>query len=157
MADRISTEISSGSKYDLDFCNWNGSNRVTGVANFTLGDISKKSSGLIKATNKLIKILLTRKGSDPFNPDLGTYMDDIQFRGGKSEGELGTFIAEQLTNALRQLRDIQSVNNFPDDENIITAKLTNVERSSADSLRVNISIISEAGTGTNIAVPIIGG
>jgi hypothetical protein len=157
MANRITTDTSSTVKYDIDFCSWDGSDGVSGVAKFSFGDISKKSTGLVKAVNRYIKILLTRKGSDPFFPDLGTYLDDVKFRGGDSTTDIGTFIADQMSNALIQLQSIQANNNFPENENIITASLLNVDRISVDRIRIDIQIISEAGTGTNITVPLIGG
>lgn len=152
---RIVTPVTAGKKFDIDFVNW--TDGVQGEAQFTFGTLSKKTTGLIKVTNRFIKILLTRKGSDPFNLDRGTFFDDLQYMGGDSTQNIGTFAAEQLKQAHSQILEIQSDNAFPEDENINKVSLLKVIRPSQDKVQFQVQIITEAGEGANIMIPIIGG
>lgn len=141
--------------YDIDFVNW--SSLVEGQAAFTLGTLSKKNTGVIKATNKFIKLLLTRVGSDPFEPNRGTYMDDLSYQGGLTDGELGTFISQQIGSALNQIRDIQAGQGLPEDEVITDVQLTSVIRPTVDSVVIKASVTTESGKGVSIRVPVVGG
>lgn len=153
--DRISTGIELGRKYDIDYLNWTES--VEGTAQFTFGNLSFKSTGLIKVANRFLKILLTRSGSDPFNPDMGTYLEDIQYMGGSTKDVLYSFISTQLSSALSQVQEIQAANSFPDDENVVGAVLKSIDIPNDTSISIYISIQTESGEEASVQVPIIGG
>lgn len=152
---RINTTVEAGRKYDIDFVSW--TEDVQGEAQFTFGNRSRKTTGLVKAVNRFLKLLLTRRGSDPFSPNSGTSFEDAQYRGGDTDSELGTFISEQLSSALNQVLEIQASADFPDDENIISANLERINRIAVDHVEIYINILSEAGEGTSVYIPIIGG
>ena len=139
---RVKTTIEQGRTYDLDFVNWE--NEVTGKSLFTFGNRSKKTTGLVKAVNRFIKILLTEKGSDPFNREEGTdLMSYLPHMGALSEEELGEFITRQIDSALEQVKAIQGKYSYEQDENLISAELTDVIKPSADSVKIYIRIISK--------------
>jgi hypothetical protein len=144
-----------GSKYDVDFVNWTDS--YQGEAQFTFGTTSKKTTGIIKASNRFIKILLTYAGSDPFALNRGTQFEDIQTMGGDTDADIGTFASEQIKSAFSQVQEIQAANAFPEDENISKVTLTNVVRADVDKMVFYISIVTEAGEGVTVTIPIIGG
>lgn len=152
---RIISIPASGRSYDIDFVNW--TDQVTGEAQFSFGELSKKTTGIVKVVNKFIKILLTRVGSDPFNREIGTLFEDLQYRGGDSDAALGTFATEQIKNAFSQMKIIQGNNSFPADENIISVTLRDINRPSQDQISFSLRIITEAGEQADIIVPIIGG
>jgi hypothetical protein len=154
---RITTTVTANRKYDIDFVNWSGTGAVEGVASFTFGDLSKKTTGIVKAANKFLNILLSYKGSDPYNLNRGTYFEEVSTRGGDSLNDLGSFIASQVSDAYAQIRDIQSKNTFPSDENIIAVTLVAVDAPSADLLKIQIKIQVESGESTSVIVPILGG
>lgn len=155
MSSRVSTTPELGRKYDIDYMSWETG--IEGEGGFTFGTMSKKTTGLLKSSNKFLKIFLTRKGSDPFDLNLGTYLEDIFFMGASSTMDLQTFVAIQINDAVTQLRDIQANNSFPADENIIKANLTSISRPSTDKIIISIKILTEAGESATVQVPLLGG
>jgi hypothetical protein len=152
---RISTTIESGRKYDIDFMNWDQG--VEGYATFTFGTLSKKTTGLVKSVNRFMKILLTRKGTDPFNLQGGTLFDELSDMGGDTIEVLGTFAAEQISECLSQVQKIQSTKSLPLDENLVNVTLTNVVQLSNDKVAFYIKFLAESGANTTVKLPIIGG
>jgi hypothetical protein len=155
MATRISSTIEQGRKYDIDFVSW--TEDVQGLAQFTFGDRARKTTGLIKATNRFLKVLLTYRGTDLFNPNLGTNFEDTKDMGGDTISEIGTFVTSQIADALKQVRDVQSNNEFPSDENITSVVLTDIVELGPDYVVMFLRIIVESGEETTVKVPLIGG
>jgi hypothetical protein len=155
MADRVSTVVDSGRTYDIDYVSWDS--EVVGKAQFEFGMTSKKVYGLVKGVNRYLKLLLTRRGSDVFAPEEGTFLEDITHMGGESVSSLTSFTTIQLNDALSQVQVIQSQNVFPEDENISMVTLDNVDRVTSDEVIIKITVIPEAGSSTTIYVPILGG
>jgi len=153
--DRIDYSLELGRTYDIDMIRWEDD--VEGEAQFTLGNLSKKTTGIVKSVNKFVLILLTLSGSDPFFPERGTQFDEIMAMGGEDEQTIGSFAQEQVSSAIKQIKSIQSNSSIPEDERLIGAQVTNVAKVSADKISISISLSTEAGEGVSIKVPIIGG
>ncbi len=155
MASRLDTTIETGRTYDIDFVNWTES--VEGEAQFVFGDLSKKTTGVIKAVNKFLNTLLTRKGSDPFDLNRGTLFEEVQYRGGDTVETIGTFASNEVSDALSQTQSIQSEYNWPDDENIVDVVISDIELTTSDKLILKLRITTEAGVGVSVKVPMLGG
>ena len=156
MGSRISSTIEPGRKYDIDFVNFTDQG-IQGLAQFNFGTRTNKTTGLVKAVNKFIKIYLTDKGSDPYNKELGTFSDDLRSMGASSDAELQAFISSQVADALAQLKVIQATNAFPRDENITQATLVSLTRVNSESITYKIKVLSEAGEYATVLLPNIGG
>ena len=155
MATRTSSTIETGRTYDVDFLNWE--NGVTGEGLLTFGNRTKKTTGVVKATNRFIKVFFTRVGSDPFDLNSGTSFEDIYYMGGSSIPELRTFINIQINTALTQIKTLQASNSFPTDENITSVTLLGVDKPAADKMTMNLNILTEAGSSVTVKLPIVGG
>ena len=156
MAGIISTTLSASSVYDVDFINWNGDGSPEGLASFTFGNRTKKTTGVIKAANRFIKILFTRLGSDPFNKTLGTNIEDVSYMDATRTSAIATFIVSQLNAALSQLKSIQSESKPPEDETLASVTLTGIDIINYKPI-VRFRLLTNSGTNVTVKVPVIGG
>lgn len=119
------------------------------ILRFQIGSTPGKVTGILKLTQKFLKILFTTPGTDIFNPTLGGgALKNIGATFGQSEGD-SVFhnLVIAIDTTTRQIIGIQSRNaSLPLDERLLSAKVLragfNKEESAVD---VALEINSQAG------------
>ena len=152
---RIGTyrNLEDGGTHDILYMGFpNGFPR--GYVSFEFSDSPRKITGIQKVVQTFLKILLTRKGSDPINPSRGTVFSDYAFGAnvGSDISEMQSIIREEVSSAEKQCRQIMSSSNRDTSSQLQKVEVIGV-MSDYDSLTLQLRIITAAGAQAAVAIP----
>lgn len=155
MATRLSSTYDLTAKYDIDYIGWTGFSQSQ--APLSLGTLPKKVTGILKCSNTFIKLLLTHQGTDPFNITQGTFFDEIMDMGALTDTQLFSFISEQVSSVVSQMKDIQLLNSASDDETITDAIIYELSRNAGNKVLCRVKMLTASGQYAIVKIPVVGG
>lgn len=121
---------------------------------FDIGNTPRKITGVQKVGQIFIKLLMTRKGDDPINPNMGTYFVDYTMVANRIGVEQNVYssIVDQINDAVQQVKYVLNTN--ADDA---TSQLQNVSiiglDTTQDSISLYLQLTTMAGEEAAIAIP----
>ena len=124
------------------------------VISIGLTDSIGITSGLSKLVQSFVKILLTRKGSSIFNPEMGSKFRDLQGMNINDNEVLEPLITQTVTDVEQYILDTQS-SSLPLDERLLKVQITNIAynlKEQSVSVSVMIYNANNQVVGTNIEV-----
>lgn len=124
------------------------------ILNIGLSDSIGITSGLSKLVQSFVKILLTRKGTSIYNPEMGTRFRDLMGININDTEVLEPLITQTINDAERYIVDTQS-SKLPPDERLLKVEITNIAYSLKEqsvSVSVMIYNANNQAVGTNIEV-----
>lgn len=146
--------LSSGGKYDLLLTTFSEGFPV-GEVTFTIEDNPKKITGLQKAVQVFTKILLTTKGTDLVNPDLGTVFNSMIFNPNMvsdNDDLLSQELARAIEDAEAQAKVILNGPKDPPDSGLASVKVLSINVV-VDSIVIYMVITTLAGENAAISIP----
>lgn len=118
----------------------------------SLEGVSRKVTGIQKLTQQFLKLLLTKVGTDPLRPELGTDFPDIISHGNlHSNGETEGMVEWAISSATEQLSALTSDRGSVY-EQLQSAELTGLTVG-VNAISINIRITSVAGEEASIFTP----
>lgn len=125
-------------------------------ANAGFDQASTKASGIVKASNRFFKILMTQTGSNPIDKTEGTDFSTI-FESGITDTEILFAIASEETDvALNQVKDYQDGANLPLDEQVSNAVIVKFDLDEESfELTIDINVFVASGEKTTLQLPSI--
>lgn len=121
-------------------------------SNTMMEGVSRRVNGVQKVAQQFLQVLLSRKGSDPLNPTLGTYFPDLIRLGNiYSRGATESIVRQEVGDAEKQ---IQAYSYFKADpgERLASVELTRVDVG-VNAVSIGLRIMTEAGESAAIYVP----
>lgn len=109
-------------------------------------------TGPQKVAQTFALMLLTRRGSVKSDPEFGSSFLDNVNAGINNELQLSALFNLAVSDIKRYYRRIDQ-SGVPTDERFLSATLENIALT-GDSLRLTVSVITEAGSGREVVVPI---
>lgn len=111
-------------------------------------------SGVDRAAQKVIKVLLTSPGSDIFNPSLGVGLNDIIGKAFSSFGELSSDVALAIRSAEAQIIDAESATGLPDVERLGSIRVSKIAPLYKEGISIDIEVTNRLGEVSRIGVPL---
>ena len=133
----VFTESKGVGKYKVDF-----------------GLSSKQSTGIEKVIQKVIKVLLTTKGSDLHNLELGEGLQDLVGRAYPSFGELSADVSLAIQGAESSIKEVESRTDLVASEKLDSITITSISPLFKDGISIQLSITNMAGEVGYIGVPL---
>jgi hypothetical protein len=124
------------------------------VINIGLTDTIGITAGLSKLVQSFVKILLTRKGSSIFDPEMGSKFRDLLGMNINDNEVLEPLITQTVTDVEQYILDTQS-SSLPLDERLLKVQITNIAynlKEQSVSVSVMIYNANNQVVGTNIEV-----
>lgn len=145
--------LEDGGTYDLLYMGFpNGFPR--GYVSFEISDSPRKITGVQKVVQTFLKVLLSRKGSDPIRPVYGTMFPD--YIAGANIGsdipEMQALVREEVSSAERQCIQILSSSNRDTSSQLEKVELVSVI-SDQDAITLHLKIVTRAGAQATVAIP----
>lgn len=115
---------------------------------------SKKSIGLEKVIQKVIKVLLTSKGSDLHNLELGEGLQDLVGRAYSSFGELSADVSLAIQGAESSIKEVESRTDLAASEKLDSLTITSISPLFKDGISIQLTVTNMAGEVGYIGVPL---
>lgn len=153
---RIGTAVNlpSGATYDLLLISFTDGFPQSKLV-FEIADTPRKVTGIQKVAQVFLKILFTRKGSDPVYPDTGTYFSDYAINANRVESSDTKFtsdISEQINDASTQTQFILNLSSSDVASQLKSITLLGLD-TTKESIVIYLKILTMAGEGASISVP----
>lgn len=117
--------------------------RITGTSFFSyfLGEPIRTVSGIEKLTGQFIKLLLTSRGTDTFNPDLGGDLQKWVSSTTDPEGSVAfSQILSKVVTLGANMTAGQVVSNLPPEETLAFVEVVDIQFNPADPTEIELSI-----------------
>ena len=124
-----------------------------GQLDMDLSDGGAVVAGPVAAAQKFLAVLLCRKGSDPIDADYGTSFVGMATSGRLRNQPIAEMVLmDSIQDALTQLRTVRE-DDSPLDEEVAKVDIESVSVA-VDSLDVELTLTTMAGTTTTFLVPV---
>lgn len=125
-----------------------------GRLEFKFMDAPRKITGLQKVAQLFLKILLTRKGSDVINFNLGTLFPDYAINANRTGVDRDLYIAvtNEIKEAERQCKTILNTVDADDASTLEKVTILGLDTSN-ESIILYVKLTTLAGAGAQVAVP----
>lgn len=124
------------------------------IINIGLTETIGITEGLSKLVQSFVKILLTRRGSSIFNPELGSKFRDLLGMNISDNEVLEPLITQTVSDVEQYILDTQS-SSLPLDERLLKVQITNIAynlKEQSVSVSIMIYNANNQAVGTNIEV-----
>ena len=124
-----------------------------GIVTLSFGQTPRSITGVQKVSQTFAKVLMTVRGSDPFNPNLGTTFLENALNGnfGRNQTEANILISDAVSDAEYQVKSLLSGG---DDlaSQLREARLINLKVID-QGVVLEVRIVTEEGDQANVAIP----
>lgn len=138
--------------YDLHITGIEG-----GSALYVVGlDVNNKAESFQATMDAYMKCLLTRRGSDPFDPSYGTKFAELPGSnyGGRLD-EASAITSESVKNAEVQIKKYQNSQSLSRTERLASATLTSFQEYGSDGFVCTIALKNQSGQKYTAILPLI--
>jgi hypothetical protein len=149
----ISTNLPDGATYDLLLIDHPDS-YPEGKIEFKFNETPRKITGIQKVAQYYLKTLLTRKGSDVINENLGTYFTDYTINANRTSGdrEFYTALMAQIRDAESQTKSILNTVGSDDASMLQDVGILGIDIATEAAV-IYLKITTQAGISAQVAVP----
>lgn len=145
--------LPQGATYDLLLVQFT-SGYPEGRLVFDVGLTPRKITGIQKVAQVFVKLLLTRKGDDPVNVNMGTLFIDytqVANRMGTDQ-EVYNSIVDQINDAVQQAKYVLNVSTNDASSQMQGVTIQGLE-TTKDSLTLYLKLTTMSGDGAAVAIP----